>query len=956
MQIVEKLLLLKKACGICGKKEFETAIDRYIENRNRPISIMLVGEGKHGKTCLLNGLLGRNVAKEGLGIKSANKNYYRNVSGKQYVSRKRYDLENGDIHEISCDKQLQHEYEEYRREKTENVYWSLNLEWPGQDIIVIDTEGFNQSNDHLAVKNSKISLTTGAEVIYRDLFDDIYSEADLIVWCVKGQYCDSTIEKFKRVKVYNKPIFLVYTFADEEIENEDLEEIETPEDLIEDMHVTLGEITEKCIKDFAGFAGDNKNPERKKRFLEELQAEIDSYIKHCNNGFKNEVGERLYQGIYQELLEAVQLEAKSRYEILSDYYYFRDDLTDRMKGLQEEYTQRLSVLLEKLNQSIDHDSLYIKAYEDSERSYKKSFVAITRYYDDLFLNETALHKVIDEILPEKIRLLEDEFIFNKSMIDDTEYERADCSDLWNQQKKMFRDLYSEAQGWGIFENWKKAKFQEYFKNLSVTWKELIQKLFSDILKQYDQGFREYIQKEFQVLLAEFVEQSIENEWMEQCLMDLGQKEKEESESQSCNCGRSEKEDSEETYCAYGLKERKKVVCLFGHRNQIYGRYFNGDKEMNLPKIYFPGEYSQEGYSSERYSPERYSIEKILAEQYIERDLWRFERNVDQFIKEYSRSMAEESSMNKMNEAYEKLQTYTLKDVVDIPEAFDELRTIKEEIHTLKKANNFDRDKVQEFYKKRVEILQDYCTIRLNNLCSDIGLEIKEKAVQWVQENVTDQLEKEFNRWKNNFWNYLSRYCKKGEAKPVVYYDFTMYLEKRETEVTKLYTKDPCDEWETMAREFLRKNSVKDSCEQSENRYIQEIKIAVKNLKLRADNEAKRQYAQIKAANRKICMDIMQRYLMDMKRVALRISYFAMIQAEAYESEYSMKKKIRALSGLQEKSLLLNEYSEIQDKLFGEFCSSPIYSEIKTDLKERFNQEKKQIFSECIKNAQGGKNG
>ena len=123
MTIIEKLQLLQKACEICKKTKYEEAIQRYQDYLNHPIMIMIVGQGNQGKTTLLNGLLGRRVAKEGYGVKTVNQNYYRNVIGEECVSTESF--EDRQAMKISGEEELLQYYDEFRKDKMQNVYWSL---------------------------------------------------------------------------------------------------------------------------------------------------------------------------------------------------------------------------------------------------------------------------------------------------------------------------------------------------------------------------------------------------------------------------------------------------------------------------------------------------------------------------------------------------------------------------------------------------------------------------------------------------------------------------------------------------------------------------------------------------------------------------------------------------------------------------------------------------------------
>lgn len=903
MEIINKLQLLKQACEICNKNDYVRAIDTYFHNINAPISIMLVGEGNNGKTCLLNGLLGRTVAKEGFGVKTANKNYYRNVKGRQYVSTTSYELANGNEFEVQNEDELFSYYEKFRVENNVDVYWSLNLEWPSKEIVVIDTEGFNQINGHSEYKQSDISLSTGANVVYSDLFDVIYSEADIIIWCVKGEYLESTKEKYELVKVYNKPIFLVYTFADEEIENENLVGIDTPEDLIRDMRGHLVNISQECVKDFAGFAGDYKYPDRKENFLKELRNEISTYINSCNKGLKYEVGERLFQGIYNELSNTMHLKVEEGYNLLFDYYSYLDELTNRINSIQEEYVQRISDVLDRMNASVAHDTLYQKAYEDCGHSFSKSFEVIMQHYERLFSEESALHEIVDVMLSEKAKVMEDEFVYGMSFIDDSEYERVDFSKMWDLQKELFMKL---KDGWGIIAKWKSRKFIEYFESLKCTWRKQMEAEFSKIHSAYMYGVESYIDKKYQSTKCSYVEQIIFNEWIEQKLNRIVQK-------KNSVCA--------EECCIYGLKEKQMIATIVGKHNKIYSRF-----------------------AFEK--PNAFETNKILIEQYIEKELQKWKRKIIFFCNRFTYEIP--------SVAYEEIKNSNFTDIIIVPECFEDLPIIQCEIDFLNKADNYTRDIFQTYYVDSIALLHEFYSKYKRKLVAEIELEIQEEIAGWVQQNFSAELAKEYVSWKNGFGDYLRKYQSNNKVKSVRYYVFSSYLKLRKTDVAELYLNVTDENWDNIAIEYWMKREDIEIFSIREKKFLEEMRNVIKRLEQYADDEEKRQYDSICVLNEKICMETIKAHLIDVKRIGLKIICLRVVSLDKSATEYEFKRKIREASvGIteHEKRLLLNDYADVRQDMFNEFYQSAQYCKIERKLEDYFQKEKKKILSDCMKKIQ-----
>ena len=140
MELMEKLRLLKNACEMCEKTDYVKAIESYSSSMNDPIKIMIVGEGKHGKSTLLNGLLGRKVANEGYGSKTANLNYYKKILGKERVSTTSF---YGPFIEIKNDDELEKYYEKFLDPLKE----VNNMKFKRAFVIVCDSMGIGNGKD-----------------------------------------------------------------------------------------------------------------------------------------------------------------------------------------------------------------------------------------------------------------------------------------------------------------------------------------------------------------------------------------------------------------------------------------------------------------------------------------------------------------------------------------------------------------------------------------------------------------------------------------------------------------------------------------------------------------------------------------------------------------------------------------------------------------------------------------
>ena len=892
MTIIEKLQLLQKACEICKKTKYVEAIQRYQDYLNHPIMIMIVGQGNQGKTTLLNGLLGRRVAKEGYGVKTVNQNYYRNVIGEECVSTESF--EDRQAMKISGEEELLQYYDEFRKDKMQNVYWSLQLQWPKEGIVITDTEGFNQANDNLLLENTSTSLMSGMEIQYSDLFDRIYTEADIIIWCVKGEYCGSTIKKYEEMKVYNKPIFLIYTCADEDMEKDTMEDVITAEDVIEDMRMTLGEIAQDCIMDFAGFAGDKKHPERRILFLENLQREIDHYMEQCENGVKAEVGERLYQGIYGSIYREIKEKVQREYDLFAQYYAGKAALKERMVSILGDYQERIFSILSHINNAIDHTTVYQKIYENSGRSIEKSFSGIMDFYRDIFSKEEKLHEIIDVTLEEKIKLLEKEFILQKEFIFDKETNNYHFECLWDIQENELKKLRIIALGF-LFETWKSAEFIKYFGKLKKAWKQTIEEQFKDIQRRYEIGFGTYIMKCYGVSVQGFVEMMFQNEMILQRLEKI----------------EDSNHDIQKQYYIYGLKNQKKIYFLYGEHNQVYRKYELEHKNA-------------------------FDAEGVLISYYIE-------PAIDEYTKKLFCNLEQIMREKDTETVYEALQRAR----VSFPQRFENLEVFQKEDICWEQVENVKRDALQAYYERRLLVFGTYGS-EVGQLKEQLKIKMHGEAEEWVQKHLAKQMDECFILWKQLFWSALERYRGEKPIHGALYIDFEKWLFKIDKEIANLYAMNTNADWEMAIKEFVSKEETLH--EWKKQIVLAEIRRYIANLQKRVETEKQFQQEKLKEATKNICHQMLNRYLKEAKRVAIIISCLQLVQIDPYEYEESVVEKIKKIQkGVSEddKKYLVNTYIEAKKQIFGEFVSSDDFRYMESDIRKKFKDEIQKILQYII---------
>lgn len=903
MELMEKLRLLKNACEMCEKIDYVKAIESYLSSMNDPIKIMIVGEGKHGKSTLLNGLLGRKVANEGYGSKTANLNYYKKILGKERVSTTSF---YGPFIEIKNDDELEKYYEKFQEEKDTNAYWLLKLKWPANDIIVVDTEGFNQVNRHLVQEEAHIRLENGLSVKNCDLFDKIYFEADIIIWCVRFQAAlGRTIEKYESVRVYNKPIFLVYTCADEYLADDAIcEEMLTVDDYKNEMREDLGLIAKECVKDFAGFAGDKINIERREHFLFELRECIDKYIISCENGVKVDAGERLYRGIYQQMFQNLCDRTEDEVALFKKFYDGLEKIEIRTNDLKENYIGRISNVLDEINSSIKHYELYENCRKECNGNMDEAFAMIKKIYEDIFAEQTLLHQLIDVELPERIKLMKNEFLFFSNHITDNSEKDINFPELWKVQKDELMNLRIKAENfWGT--KWKAEEFKKYFKTIKSTWEQMIMAELTEIKARYNRGFIAYLKFEHQEEIKSFIRKLIVRDATGQVLKSI--------EGQD--------DISKKEYYLYNFSSPSVVVGIYGEHNIIYQRMLE----------YFD-------------IPQR--IEDTLINMCIDKDFTEYEYQIKQFFEEFD--------FNDIESAIQVLKVHKISDIINISEDYEGLSRIKAAGLNLKKAQNLNKNNIQSYYLERIELLKNYYKIQKDKSMSVAKTILQGEAKKWISTKICVPLEQKFELWKMEFWEYFAERKKRNEFSTYWYYGFRECLERTESFWREIYAKNRDKVWKEGVQEVL---FAEESVSHLKKVYIMhELSKYLSDFEKKVTEEERKQKQIYEEESNHALMGKIDLYLKKSKCIATKISCLQLIEIDHYDYSDTIKRKIASVDceiNKDEKDYLTNSYEAVEKLLFNEICELQIYKDMRRELRKYYTKQMENILLGMKNSVQGG---
>ncbi len=289
---------------------FTEQADR-VELRQReatdPLLVMIVGEGKFGKSTLINALAGRDIAPVSRIPKTWTVDIYEPTSGAEeavlYWRSKPSKPEVTSIQDAQAiwkreDAQARSEQTDGWKSDLWQVRWRYQMEWPSANAILVDTPGFSQLRANNQASSVFLYGSEGIEVTTQDAFQYYYPRADIVLWCLNALklHDQDTLETLRLAAGQGKRVVGVLTYIDK-----------VPQARHNELSEEAKRLFGQYIDEFVGVAAGAKDETIRKGTVNALKRKLDEEVVRRASVLKQEANKTF---VISELAElGVQLDS-----------------------------------------------------------------------------------------------------------------------------------------------------------------------------------------------------------------------------------------------------------------------------------------------------------------------------------------------------------------------------------------------------------------------------------------------------------------------------------------------------------------------------------------------------------------------------------------------------------------------------------------------------------------------
>ena len=383
-ELISEYKLLLELCKEYNLEEYIEKLDLKMKSLEEPLRFMIVGEGKSGKSTLLNALVGEDVAEVDDMPKTWCINAYYNTQEKPFAeliypeSVQMVSIE--EAKEISgrmssCKRRghkekaiLESDYQ------LQEIRWHLNLKWPGENVVLIDTPGLGQDRADTYCETISIDGAEGIQYEAEDGFESFQYKADLLLWCFNAENTgDEIVErKLKKIPIDAGKIYGIVTRLDEH-------DIEDRETLFLNCEKHYKKYVKQCLRSSLPNVDDADTPEEAEEMLRMRKETIES-IRWCiefllkDNAtlevIKLESSAKYLEGIKQQIAASLKSYLVFYFENYQLYNKILQNYLKDQEAEEERAIREIAVVLERAWQKFVSDSylsgLWFSAGENAE--------------------------------------------------------------------------------------------------------------------------------------------------------------------------------------------------------------------------------------------------------------------------------------------------------------------------------------------------------------------------------------------------------------------------------------------------------------------------------------------------------------------------------------------------------------------------------------------------------------
>lgn len=404
--IAQKLNKLSYYCAHHEFKELKNKIDSKINDLKEPVYVMIVGDGKRGKSTLLNALIGQNLAEVNFLPKTWRIDTYTTTDENEYAELiwgKGDKLEKQKTTFVNAfaickeieSRQSTRKVEEWKSD-LKQINWFIKSKWNLNGRALVDTPGFSQLRPDTTLKTESLYNANGIQIEREDGFSYYYYRADVVFWCIRATKLEDAdaLDKLKEVHSQDKQIIGIITFMDQ-----------IPKDRWDDVKRSAQNVFGKYISKFIFSAAGSKDDVLRNSTVEEIRKEVDSYTLGREQLVKYKEAENFYKHNLNEFENLTRQIASLFTENYIQYHDLLEGTSNTLSRYEENTREKIVSYLSKQKKSLisSLDSLWDKASEEPDRFAEiiKNSIHINEYnsefeksYNTLTDNFNAVFKVI----------------------------------------------------------------------------------------------------------------------------------------------------------------------------------------------------------------------------------------------------------------------------------------------------------------------------------------------------------------------------------------------------------------------------------------------------------------------------------------------------------------------------------------------------------------------------------